>query len=114
MTTSLQDSPSAAVAELVAVLEEWPPVSEEPARLVLEARLGMLRSFLPAQRRVAADHLNQFAGLSGETPEERTLLALLAQRGRYHSDPHQEVADYARRALPAAPSSTTPPAAPGW
>ncbi len=99
MTTSLEDSPSAAVAELVTVLEEWPPVSEEPARLVLEARLGMLRSFLPAQRRVAADHLKQFVGLAGRTPEERVLLALLGQRGRYHSDPHQEVAEYARRAL---------------
>jgi len=97
--TNQQQGPYAAVAELVADLEEWPPLSEEPARLVLEARLGMLRSFLPAQRRVAADHLSQFAGLAGDTAEERALLALLAQRGRYHSDPHQEVADYARRAL---------------
>ncbi|MDQ4114738.1 MAG: LuxR C-terminal-related transcriptional regulator, partial [Actinomycetota bacterium] len=65
----------------------------------LEARLGVLRSFVPAQRRVAAEHLHQFADLSGDTPEQRTLLALLGQRGRYHSDPYLEVADFSRRAL---------------
>ena len=102
------------MAELVTTLEGWPPVEQDPARLVLEARLGMLRSFVPAQRRVAAEHLHQFAGLAGDTPEARSLLALLAQRGRYHSDPYLEVADYARRALAGAPSSTTPPGAAGW
>jgi len=93
------EGPETAVAELVTTLDTWPSLDDAPARLVLEARLGMLRSFVPAQRRIAADHLRQFVGLTGATPEERTLLALLGQRGRYHSDPHQEVADYARRAL---------------
>lgn len=97
--TRLLEGPEAAVAELVRTLDAWPTVDREPERLVLEARLGVIRSFLPAQRRLAAEHLHQFAHLSGGTPEERTLLALLGQRGRYHSDPHEQVADFARRAL---------------
>jgi DNA-binding CsgD family transcriptional regulator len=93
------EGPVAAVAELVETLAGWPPVTEEPARLVLEARLGVTRSFVPAQRRVADEHLHRFAHLTGATPEERTLLALQAQRGRYLSEHHTVVADLARRAL---------------
>lgn len=93
------EGPAAAVAEIAETLAAWPPVAEEPARLVLEARLGVTRSFLPAQRRVADEHLHGFAHLTGATPEERTLLALQAQRGRYLSEHHTVVADTARRAL---------------
>lgn len=59
----------------------------------------MTRSFVAAQRRVAGEHLRQFAHLAGATPQERTLLALLAQRGRYEGASHLEIADLARRAL---------------
>lgn len=91
--------PAAATEELETVLAGWPALADDPARLVLEARLGVTRSFVPAQRRVADRHLEQFVDLAGETPEERTLLALLAQRGRYRNDPHLTTADHARRAL---------------
>lgn len=93
------DGPAAATEELARALADWPPIEEEPARLVLEARLGVTRSFLPAQRRVADRHLAGFTDLAGDTPEERTLLALLAQRGRYRNDPHLATAEFARRAL---------------
>ncbi|MDP2773711.1 MAG: AAA family ATPase, partial [Nocardioides sp.] len=88
-----------AVDELVEALAAWPRVEEEPARLLLEARLGVTRSFLPAQRRIAAEHLRQFAHLTGATPQERTLLALLAQSGRHEGASHLEIADLSRRAL---------------
>jgi DNA-binding CsgD family transcriptional regulator len=93
------DGAEVAVDELVEALAAWPPVEQEPARLLLEARLGVTRSFVAAQRRVAGEHLQQFAHLAGDTPQERTLLALLAQRGRYEGAPHLEIADLARRAL---------------
>jgi len=93
------EGPASAVAELVELLEGWAPTQQEPHRLTVEARLGVARSFLPAQRRTAAEHLRQFADLAGDTPPERTLLALLAQRGRYQSDPQHEVRAYALRAL---------------
>lgn len=89
----------AAVAELVTVLDRWPPLVEQPARLTLEAALGVTRQFVPAQRPAAIEHLRQFERLDGDTPDERTLLALLAQRGRHQNQPHARVADYARRAL---------------
>jgi DNA-binding CsgD family transcriptional regulator len=89
----------AAVAELVSVLERWPALEQEPARLRLEAALGLTRQFVPSQRPLAVEHLRQFEHLEGGTADERTLLALLAQRGRHQNQPHTLVADYARRAL---------------
>jgi DNA-binding CsgD family transcriptional regulator len=89
----------AAVAELVTALDGWPAADVEPARMTLEAALGVTRQFLPAQRRQAIEHLRQFEHLAGGTPDERTLLALLAQRGRHQNHPHDRVADYAIRAL---------------
>ncbi len=97
--THLHEGPEAGVAELLTTLDGWPARDAEPARLVLEARLAMLRSFVPAQSRAAAEHLLGFAEVAGGTPEERTLLTLLALQGRYRSDPHEQVADHARRAL---------------
>lgn len=93
------EGPEAAVAELVQALRSWPPLDAEPSRLRLEARLAVTRQFVPAQRRTAAEHLARFADAPGSTPDERTLLALLAQDGRYASRPHTEVAGHARRAL---------------
>lgn len=93
------DGPVVAVDELVEALATWPPVEDEPARLLLEARLGVTRSFVAAQRRTAGEHLQGFAHLAGDTPPERTLLALLAQRGRHEGNHHLEIADLARRAL---------------
>ena len=97
--TRLLHGPEAALDEIVDSLETWPPAAQEPARLILEARLATWRSFLPEQRRRADQHLHQFSDLAGATPEERALLALLAQRGHFRIEPHDRVADVARRAL---------------
>ncbi|WP_227464462.1 helix-turn-helix transcriptional regulator, partial [Nocardioides lijunqiniae] len=93
------EGPAAAVAELVELLADWPALEQEPARLVLEARLGVTRSFVAAQRRASARHLRDFAHLAGSSPEERTLLALCAQAGRYQNEHRTVVGDLARRAL---------------
>ncbi|WP_109510081.1 helix-turn-helix transcriptional regulator [Nocardioides speluncae] len=96
--TAVLDGGAAAVAELTDLLAGM-PATLDPPRLVLEARLGVIRSFLPEERRTAAARLRDFAHLPGTSPDERTLLALSAQRGRYEADPHDEVARLAARAL---------------
>ena len=66
----------------------WPQSDADPARLVLEARLR--RDLLDAargERRRSASGCASSPGLPGETPEQRTLLALLAQRERYDVGP---------------------------
>ena len=88
--------PGAAVSWLEELLRDWPA---DDSRLTLDARLGTIRSLLPAERLRASEHLSQFTDLAGRTSAERTLLALLAQRGRYEVIPHEEVADFASRAL---------------
>jgi DNA-binding CsgD family transcriptional regulator len=93
------EGPEAAVAELAQQLAAWPGDTLSEDRLLLESRLGVFRTFVPAQRRIASGHLRQFSGLSGATEQQRTLLALLAQRGRYEADSATEVAALARRAL---------------
>ena len=97
--TSLADGPRAAIDELREVLADWPPSGDDPARLVLEARLASLCSFLPDERASSARHLRAFAGLPGATAEQRMLLGLLAQLGRYEVRPATEVAALAERAL---------------
>ncbi|ADB29494.1 transcriptional regulator, LuxR family [Kribbella flavida DSM 17836] len=97
--TSLIDGPLAAANELVHTLADWPGPPFAPDRLTLEARLGILRSYLPTERKKASEHLRRFADLPGETPDERTLLALLAQRGRYEVSPAADVRRTAERAL---------------
>lgn len=94
--TATVDGPLAAVAELTSTLDGWP---DGPERLTLEARLGIIRSFLPDERKKASEHLRRFADLPGDTPEERTLLALLAQCGRYEVSPSADVRRTAERAL---------------
>jgi len=56
-------------------------------------------SLLPDESLQLAQRLLGFAELPGRTPEERTLLALLAQRERYCKRPAQDVAVLAARAL---------------
>lgn len=97
--THLLEGPEAAAAELVTTLDAWPTPDRSPSRLVLEAQLAMVRSFTPAQSRIAAEHLLGFTDLAGAHPAERTLLTLLALGGRYRSDPYLDVANHARRAL---------------
>lgn len=99
LATSSVDGVPAALAELQQRLAEWPGDPFDPARLTLEARLGVLRSFLPGERRIASAHLHRFNDLRGNTPHARTLLALLAQSGRYEVSPYREVASTAERAL---------------
>ncbi|WP_433013845.1 helix-turn-helix transcriptional regulator [Kribbella sp. CA-294648] len=94
--TAVLDGPMAAVAELTSTLDGWP---DGPERLTLEARLGIIRSYLPDERKKASEHLRRFAELPGDTPEERTLLALLAQCGRYEVSPSADVRRTAERAL---------------
>lgn len=97
--TSLLDGPAAAVREITTHLAEWPTTGREAARLVLETRLGVLRQFLPDQRAAAVQHLASFADLDGATPDERTLLSLLAQSSRYDGSDHHATARIAGRAL---------------
>lgn len=96
--TAMLDGGAAAVTELNGLLAGLPDALDPP-RLVLEARLGVIRSFLPTERRTASARLRDFDHLPGTSPDERTLLALSAQRGRYEADPHDEVAQLAARAL---------------
>ncbi|MFD8498864.1 AAA family ATPase [Amycolatopsis sp. NPDC059657] len=97
--TAVVDGPVAAIAELNAAIGEWTIGVRDNGRLHLEARLAVIRSFLADQRHVASEHLNLFADLRGRTPDERTLLGLLAQMGRYEVRPSREVAATALRAL---------------
>ncbi|MFI5733628.1 AAA family ATPase [Kribbella sp. NPDC051587] len=95
--TSAVDGPSAAAAELMHALDDW--ADDKSARLALDARLGIVRSYLPSERKRASQHLHGFADLPGDTPDERILLALLAQCGRYEVTPSAEVRRTAERAL---------------
>ncbi|MFK4084691.1 AAA family ATPase [Kribbella sp. NPDC020789] len=91
------DGPLAAAAELVHALDDW--TGDKSARLALDARLGIIRSYLPSERKRASEHLRGFADLPGDTPDERILLALLAQCGRYEVSPSADVRRTAERAL---------------
>jgi DNA-binding CsgD family transcriptional regulator len=94
------EGPAVAIDELRRGLDAWPPHSgRDPARLVLEARLATLCSYLPEEIEHNAERLRAFADLPGRNRAERTLLALLAQRGLYDVRPAHEVADLAARAL---------------
>ncbi len=96
--TAVVDGPRAAIEELRATLDQWPASNSEEA-LVLEARLATMCSLLPDEGKRSAQRLQTFAGLPGQTSEERTLLALVAQRARYDVAPSHEVAALAERAL---------------
>lgn len=97
--TAVIDGPEAAVAELTTAIRDRPGGARDAGRMHLEARLAVVRSFLPHQRQVASDHLSGYASLTGATPDERTLLGLLAQMGRYEVRPAEEVAATSVRAL---------------
>jgi len=94
--TAVVEGPEAAIAELSQAVRALPGGD---GRLHLEARLAVTRSFLRDQRHVASEHLGRYAALRGGTPDERTLLGLLAQMGRYEVRPSRQVADTALRAL---------------
>ncbi|GAA3459941.1 AAA family ATPase [Saccharothrix longispora] len=94
--TAAVDGPEAAIAELADAVAARGP---DAGRLHLEARLAVLRSFSPRHRRTASEHLGGYARLAGRTPDERTLLGLLAQTGRYEVWPADQVAATALRAL---------------
>ncbi|GAB3920322.1 LuxR family transcriptional regulator [Kribbella albertanoniae] len=95
--TSAVDGPVAAATELMHALDDW--AGDKSARLALDARLGIVRSYLPSERKRASQHLHGFADLPGDTPDERILLALLAQCGRYEVTPSADVRRTAERAL---------------
>ncbi|MBB4912258.1 DNA-binding CsgD family transcriptional regulator/Flp pilus assembly protein TadD [Actinophytocola algeriensis] len=97
--TAIVDGPQVAIEELTQAIAARPAGAREAGRMHLEARLAVIRSFLPEQRKVASAHLRGYATLPGITPDERTLLGLLAQMGRYEVWPAEEVAATARRAL---------------
>ncbi|MDT7782735.1 MAG: hypothetical protein QOF58_1154, partial [Pseudonocardiales bacterium] len=94
--TAALEGPQAAIEELTEAIAARP---DGESRLHLEARLAVFRSFLPDQRQTASAHLSAYANLAGSTPDERTLLGLLAQMGRYEVWPHDEVRATATRAL---------------
>ncbi|HVF76958.1 MAG TPA: AAA family ATPase [Solirubrobacteraceae bacterium] len=94
------EGPAFAIEELRAELDTWPQeAARAPERLVLEARLATMCSYLPEEIERNATRLRAFADLPGANGAERTLLALLAQRGLYDVRPAPEVADLAARAL---------------
>ena len=94
------DGPGAAIEGLEAALDAWPQdASRQAPAIVLEARLATLSSYLPEAIERNATRLRAFAGVPGANRAERTLLALLAQRGMYDVRPAAEVAELARRAL---------------
>ncbi len=94
------DGPAVAIEELRAALDAWPlEAAREPPAIVLEARLATLCSYLPAAIEHNAERLRAFADLPGSDRAQRTLLALLAQRGMYDVRPAAEVAELAQRAL---------------
>ena len=94
------DGPAAAIEELTRALDSWPEdATRHPARLVLEARLGTLCSYLPDEIERNAERLRAFEDLPGDNRAERTLLALLAQRALYDVRPAIDVASLAARAL---------------
>ncbi len=95
--TSAVDGPVAAATELMHALDDW--AEDKSARLALDARLGIVRSYLPSERKRASQHLRGFADLPGDTADERILLALLAQCGRYEVAPSADVRRTAERAL---------------
>ncbi|MEU4770317.1 LuxR C-terminal-related transcriptional regulator [Actinosynnema sp. NPDC023794] len=97
--TAVVDGPQAAIEELTRAIAARPAGARESGRLHLEARLAVIRSFLPGQRKAASAHLRAHADLPGISPDERTLLGLLAQTGRYEVWPAEEIAATARRAL---------------
>ncbi|SDM74673.1 helix-turn-helix transcriptional regulator [Allokutzneria albata] len=97
--TMAVEGPEAAIAELLEAIDNRPGGPRDAGRMHLEARLAVIRSFLPHQREVASKHLSGYATLPGGTPDERTLLGLLAQMGRYEVRDSAEVAAVARRAL---------------
>jgi ATP/maltotriose-dependent transcriptional regulator MalT len=97
--TAAVDGPVVAAEELRGVLARWAPGDGEEARLVLDTRLALLSSFVFEGAAGSGRHLAQFAGLPGRTPEERTLLALLAQRAFNEGRPAAEVLGLGRRAL---------------
>ncbi|HEX8867229.1 MAG TPA: AAA family ATPase [Lentzea sp.] len=94
--TAALEGPQAAIDELTEAIAARPAGE---SRLHLEARLAVFRSFLPDYRQASSTHLSAYAGLAGSTPDERTLLGLLAQMGRYEVWPHDEVRATATRAL---------------
>ena len=94
--TAAVDGPEAAIAELTEAIAARGP---DAGRLHLEARLAVVRSFSPRHRQAASEHLRGHASLAGRTPDERTLLGLLAQTGRYEVRASSEVAATALRAL---------------
>ncbi|MGW0521891.1 AAA family ATPase [Crossiella sp. NPDC003009] len=97
--TAVVDGPATAIAELEAAIRARPAGDRDAGRLHLEARLAVIRSFMAEERHRSSAHLRGYADLPGGTPDERTLLGLLAQMGRYEVSPAAEVAATASRAL---------------
>ena len=94
------EGPAVALEELRTALDAWPREAARNApALVLEARLATLSSYLPEAIERYAARLRSFAELPGSDRAQRTLLALLAQRGMYDVRPAAEVAELAQRAL---------------
>ena len=94
------DGPKAAIEELRASLDDWPAgAARAPERIVLEARLATLCSYLPEEIERGGERLRAFADVPGDNRAERTVLALLAQRAMYDVRPADEVAGLAARAL---------------
>ncbi len=96
--TSRTQGPEAGAVELERVLRDT-GLADGPARLKLEAGLASISTLTPSGLERSGRRLSQFQHLSGDTQDERTLLALLSQRAFYAAQPSADVAALAVRAL---------------
>lgn len=96
--TAVLDGPAAAAAELAAARADLGP-ERSPAALLLDARLAATNSYLLGRAPGSGAHLAQFADLTGQSVDERTLLALLAQRFFNEGRPAAEVREVGRHAF---------------
>lgn len=97
--TMIDSGPEAAAGELEYLLDGTDRVRDPAARLLLEALLVGCSSYTLADLARSERRLQRFADLPGSTPDERTILAGLAQRRMYAGRPASEVGALVDRAL---------------
>ena len=93
------EGPTAATRRLRADLEAFGDEPDATAALILEERLAFCSGFVPEEFSRSGRRLRRFADLAGATPQERAVLAMVAQRAYSECRPGPEVRDVAARAL---------------
>ncbi|MBJ7330298.1 MAG: AAA family ATPase [Solirubrobacteraceae bacterium] len=95
--TAALEGPVAAADEVRGVLADWP--ADDRSRLILDARLAQLSSFVFEGLPGSGRHLAQFADLEADSVEARMLLSMLCQRALNGGEPAVRVVELGRRAL---------------